>query len=170
MRLHCMNVQTPETNSAMDIRKPFTVASSILSPPAISKGGVIMPTKTAKRCWTAAKNAAGAGGRSSIPYTRPLRLARIFPISFSNSSDSSSVIRPSAITSSIKRFSRAHSSLADTSGDTIMRISAASARSILPSSPTNSLSRDTSFAYCSVSLSVIIIPRTLAVLRYAPVS
>jgi hypothetical protein len=50
----------------METKKPV-VSRSSFSAPAIIKGGVMIATKIASRCWMAAKSVSFKGGRSSIP-------------------------------------------------------------------------------------------------------
>lgn len=72
IRRHCMNVETPDANKAIDTRKPV-VSKSRFNAPEIIRGGVIIATKIASKCWMAANKASFTGGLSSRPYIRPVK-------------------------------------------------------------------------------------------------
>lgn len=65
-RRHCIKVETPEANRAIDTRK-LVFSKSSFSAPAMIRGGVMMATKMASKCCTAAKRASLNDGRSSMP-------------------------------------------------------------------------------------------------------
>ena len=65
-RRHCMKVETPEANKAMDTRK-LVVSTSSFKAPAMMSGGVMMATKMASRCCNAAKRVSRSGGLSLSP-------------------------------------------------------------------------------------------------------
>lgn len=46
-------------------------AALIPSAPAMSSGGVMLPSSITTRCWTPNPTAASGGGRSCTPYTSP---------------------------------------------------------------------------------------------------
>ena len=66
IRRHWMNVETPDANKDMETKKPVDSKSSFKAP-AIINGGVIMATKIANKCWSAAKTVSFNGGRSFSP-------------------------------------------------------------------------------------------------------
>ena len=65
-RRHWMNVQMPETKSAMEIMNAFT-SPEVPNAEQMMIGGVMMPTKIASRCWSAANSDSKNGGLSSMP-------------------------------------------------------------------------------------------------------
>ena len=61
-----MNVEIPETKSAIETRNPVVETSSLRAL-AMIKGGVTIATKMARRCCKAAKRASRTGGLSFRP-------------------------------------------------------------------------------------------------------
>ena len=61
-----MKVAMPETNNDIDIRYPV-VSKSNCNSELIMSGGVMIATKIANRCCTAAKIVSRKGGRSFSP-------------------------------------------------------------------------------------------------------
>lgn len=67
IRLHCINVDTPEANNAMETKK-LVVSISNFKAPAMMSGGVMIATKMANKCCKAANKVSRKGGRSFNPY------------------------------------------------------------------------------------------------------
>ena len=67
IRLHCINVDTPEANNAMETKK-LVVSISNFKAPAMISGGVMIATKMANKCCKAANKVSRKGGRSFNPY------------------------------------------------------------------------------------------------------
>jgi hypothetical protein len=65
-----MNVAMPETNKAIETIK-LVVSISRPNAPDIISGGVMIATKIARRCCSAANKVSLSGGLSSSPYISP---------------------------------------------------------------------------------------------------